>query len=55
MVIDITTVLKAIEVCCVPETNVIYEHYMVNHCVQDSGETIDYYIMNMVKLAGMVD
>ena len=48
---DITKALAAFEARYVPETNVIYERYMFNRCVQEPGETIDHYITNVIKLA----
>jgi len=43
--------LQPLEAHCIPEINVIYEHYMFNRCVQEPGETIDHFITTVIKLA----
>ena len=48
---DITEVLAAFETHCVTEMNVIYERYILNHCDQESGDTTDHYITDVIKLA----
>ena len=41
--------LRRVEACCIPEANVIYEHCM--SCIQESWETIDHHITDVIKLA----
>ena len=46
---DKKDITKVFEACCIPEANVIYEHCM--SCIQESWETIDHYITDVIKLA----
>ena len=47
---NITKVLEAFEARCVPMANVIYERYMFNKCTQDVGESVDHFIIDVLKL-----
>ena len=49
---DITKVLREFEARCTPVTNVIYERYIFNKRIQESGETLDHYLTAIIKQAG---
>ena len=50
---DIMKVLKEFEGRCVLVSNVIYERYMFNKHSQDSGESLDHYLTEIMKQADL--
>ena len=49
---DIVKVLEEFERRCSPVTHVIYERYIFNKRTQESGESLDHYLTDIIKQAG---